>query len=162
MRRPIIAVTCDTWFHQPESYEGPRPSFDKQKRAYAAKLIAAGGVPLLVPSSPDTDYMNDIQELVDGLDDHDPNVLRAVQEEIKYEGYIRREQRQIDRLSELESVRLPSGLDLSGTPGLSLEVIEKLEAVRPLTLGQASRIPGITPAALAVLRVHLRSVSRET
>jgi tRNA uridine 5-carboxymethylaminomethyl modification enzyme len=85
-----------------------------------------------------------------------PALLTQVEEEIKYAGYIVREQREIARLGELEAMHLPATLELRGTPGLSRELQEKLAAVRPLTLGQASRIPGMTPAALALLRVHAR------
>jgi tRNA uridine 5-carboxymethylaminomethyl modification enzyme len=97
-----------------------------------------------------------------GLDDlivdgYDPAAKAMVEEEIKYQGYIEREKREIRRLSELEGVRLPN-LDFSSTPGLSREIREKLGAVRPATLGQASRIPGMTPAALAVLRIYARRV----
>lgn len=80
--------------------------------------------------------------------------LQLVEEEIKYEGYIRREQREIERLRELEAMKLPAGVCYKGTSGLSREIQEKLDAVRPMTLGQASRIPGVTPAALALLRVQ--------
>lgn len=80
--------------------------------------------------------------------------LELVEEEIKYAGYIQREARQIERMRELEGFRLSSKLTYLDTPGLSREIQEKLASVRPLTLGQASRIPGVTPAALALLRVH--------
>jgi tRNA uridine 5-carboxymethylaminomethyl modification enzyme len=75
-------------------------------------------------------------------------------EELKYDGYIRRERREIARLTELEALQLPAALDYRRTPGLSRELREKLDAVRPRTLGQASRMQGMTPAALALLRVH--------
>jgi tRNA uridine 5-carboxymethylaminomethyl modification enzyme len=80
--------------------------------------------------------------------------LVAVEEEIKYEGYIVREAREAERLSEMELIRLPSDADYSMTSGLSHEIQEKLNRVKPQTLGQASRIPGMTPAGLALLRVH--------
>lgn len=83
----------------------------------------------------------------------------VVEEEIKYAGYILREQREIERLTELEHVRLPPDADFHGASGLSREVQDKLAAVRPRTLAQASRIPGVTPAALALLRIHLRRLS---
>ena len=86
--------------------------------------------------------------------------VEALEEEIKYEGYIRREQREIERLSELEALHLPTALDYGQTPGLSRELREKLTAVRPRTLGQASRMPGMTPAALALLRVHARRAAQ--
>ena len=84
---------------------------------------------------------------------------RVVSESIKYAGYIAREQREIERLRELETLVLPLGLEYNGA-GLSLEIREKLQTVRPRTLGQASRIPGMTPPALALLRVHAYKASR--
>lgn len=81
---------------------------------------------------------------------------RHVEEEIKYDGYIQREHREIARLGELEHERLPAHMDYTKIPGLSLELQSKLRQVRPHNLGQATRIPGMTPAALALLRVFCR------
>jgi tRNA uridine 5-carboxymethylaminomethyl modification enzyme len=77
---------------------------------------------------------------------------------IKYAGYIRRQQEQVDRFKKLERTRLPEDMDYSDLPGLSNEVVEKLTAVRPLSLGQASRISGVTPAAVSVLQIHLKKM----
>ena len=82
------------------------------------------------------------------------DAVQLVDEDIKYAGYIAREAKQIERMRELESFRLPPSMRYLDAPGLSREVQEKLAAVQPLSLGQASRIPGMTPAALALLRVH--------
>lgn len=82
-------------------------------------------------------------------------VLATVETEVKYGGYIAQQERQIERLKSAEQRRIPEDLDFSAIPGLSREVREKLARVRPVTLGQASRIPGITPAAIAVLDVYL-------
>jgi tRNA uridine 5-carboxymethylaminomethyl modification enzyme len=82
-------------------------------------------------------------------------VLTTVETEMKYEGYIQQQERQIVRLRDSERRRIPSEFSFSGIPGLSREIQEKLERVRPETLGQAGRIPGITPAAIAVLDVYL-------
>lgn len=82
--------------------------------------------------------------------------IEFIEEELKYEGYIARERKEIERLRELEAFVLPAGMCFDDAPGLSREVQEKLAEVRPVTLGQASRIPGMTPAALAILRVHAR------
>ncbi len=82
-------------------------------------------------------------------------VLATIETEVKYAGYISQQQRQIDRLRESELRRIPNGFSFTDIPGLSTEVRQKLERVRPQTLGQASRIPGITPAAIAVLDVYL-------
>jgi tRNA uridine 5-carboxymethylaminomethyl modification enzyme len=82
-------------------------------------------------------------------------VCKAVEEESKYEGYIEREKREIRRLLEMENIRIPEGFSYQGMPGLSLECQQKLSSVQPRTLGQANRIPGITPSTLALLRVTL-------
>ncbi len=82
-------------------------------------------------------------------------VLATVETEAKYAGYISQQQRQIDHLRDSELRRIPSGFQFAGIPGLSTEAKQKLERVRPQTLGQAGRIPGITPAAIAVLDVYL-------
>jgi tRNA uridine 5-carboxymethylaminomethyl modification enzyme len=82
-------------------------------------------------------------------------VLTTIETEVKYAGYIAQQERQIGRLRESELRRIPSGFVFTNIPGLSNEAKQKLERVRPQTLGQAGRIPGITPAALAVLDVHL-------
>ena len=78
--------------------------------------------------------------------------------QIKYAGYIKRQQEQVDRFKKLERTRLPEDMPYAGLPGLSNEVVEKLSSVQPLSLGQASRISGITPAAISVLQVHLKKM----
>ncbi|GIX45808.1 MAG: tRNA uridine 5-carboxymethylaminomethyl modification enzyme MnmG [Candidatus Tectimicrobiota bacterium] len=83
-------------------------------------------------------------------------VAEQVEIQLKYEGYIRRQLEQVRRLEQLESLALPADLDYGQIPGLSHEVREKLSRLRPATLGQASRISGVTPAAIAVLTVYLR------
>ena len=86
-------------------------------------------------------------------------VESTVETEVKYAGYIGQQVRQIERLKSSEGRLIPTGLDFGGIPGLSIEVQQKLDRVRPATLGQAGRIPGVTPAALTVLDVYL-SVAR--
>ncbi len=76
--------------------------------------------------------------------------------QIKYEGYIKRQQEQVERFRKFESITLPEDLDFAAIPGLSAEVIEKLTKIRPLNLGQASRISGITPAAISILQIQLK------
>jgi tRNA uridine 5-carboxymethylaminomethyl modification enzyme len=80
----------------------------------------------------------------------------VVELQVKYEGYIRRQEEQVARFRKLERTLLPSDMEYTGLPGLSNEVVEKLNAVQPLSLGQASRISGMTPAAISVLQVHLK------
>jgi len=80
--------------------------------------------------------------------------------EIKYEGYIRRQTTVIEKLAQAEFVRIPEAIDYDRVPSLSREAIEKLGARRPETLGQAGRIPGVSPADIAVLSVHLTALRR--
>ncbi len=86
-------------------------------------------------------------------------VLGTVETEIKYSGYIGQQERQIKRLRDAERRPIPAEFEYGGIPGLSREVRDKLERIRPVTIGQAARIPGVTPAAIAVLDVYL-SVGR--
>ena len=79
-----------------------------------------------------------------------------IQLRVKYKGYIDRQNEQVSRFKKLESTRIPPELDYSELSGLSNEVVEKLSRVKPLSLGQASRISGITPAAISILQIHLR------
>lgn len=92
-----------------------------------------------------------------------PGVLATVETEIKYAGYIAQQERQIRQVEGAENRPIPLGFSYI-LPGLSVEVRQKLDRVRPATLGQARRIPGVTPAAIAVLDVYLSlgDVSRET
>ena len=78
---------------------------------------------------------------------------------IKYAGYIERQERQVRRIARMESLPIPEGLDFGLVEGLSFEVREKFTRVRPETVGQASRIPGATPAAVTALLAHLKARS---
>ena len=103
---------------------------------------------------PEVDYVGLKAVTGQGLDD----VLAAEQVEIrtKYAGYIARQQDEIARLRASEDIRLPESIDYSAISGLSKEIQSKLETTRPATLGQASRIPGVTPAAISLLMIHLK------
>jgi tRNA uridine 5-carboxymethylaminomethyl modification enzyme len=87
-------------------------------------------------------------------------VLTTIETEARYAGYIAQQERQVERLKDAERRRIPVAFVYEGVPGLSREVQQKLERVRPETLGQAGRIPGVTPAAIAVLDVYLSLSSR--
>ena len=86
-------------------------------------------------------------------------VAEQVEIQVKYKGYIQRQEEEVTRLRKLEEMRLPPGMDYCRIPGLSTEVKEKLNRVRPLSIGQASRISGITPAALSILMICLKKTS---
>ena len=79
----------------------------------------------------------------------------AVQTQIKYEGYINQQMRDVEKLGLLEARPIPVNINYDQVAGLSREAVERLEKVKPGSLGQASRIPGITPAAVSVLNIHL-------
>jgi tRNA uridine 5-carboxymethylaminomethyl modification enzyme len=81
--------------------------------------------------------------------------LVAIETAIKYEGYLKQQEREVEKLRKAERRRIPADLDYSAMPGLSKEVAEKLTYIRPQTMAQASRIPGITPAALSILLFHM-------
>ncbi len=97
-----------------------------------------------------------IHDLKLPLQDPMRGVLETVETELKYAGYLAQQQRQVDRLRDAQHRRIPLEFRYETVHGLSNEVREKLMRVRPETLGQAGRIPGVTPAAIAVLDVYLR------
>jgi tRNA uridine 5-carboxymethylaminomethyl modification enzyme len=81
--------------------------------------------------------------------------LASVETAVKYEGYLRRQEREVSRSKREEAKPIPESFPFASVPGLSNEVVHRLSQVRPTTLGQALRIPGITPAAVAVISAHL-------
>jgi tRNA uridine 5-carboxymethylaminomethyl modification enzyme len=87
----------------------------------------------------------------------DARVLDRIEIETKYEGYIKRQDDQIRLFRQSEEIRIPPSFDYSSAKSISKEGREKLELIRPATLGQASRISGVTPADLSVLLVSLKA-----
>jgi tRNA uridine 5-carboxymethylaminomethyl modification enzyme len=92
--------------------------------------------------------------------DLEPLLAQRIETEIKYEGYLARQESDAQRLRRLDEVRLPAEIEYANIRGLSREVVEKLDEQRPRSLGQASRISGITPAAIALLLTHLEAARR--
>lgn len=90
-----------------------------------------------------------------------PGVLSTLETECKYAGYIQQQNRQIHRLRSVDERRIPDSFLYDEVPGLSREIREKLVRIRPTTLGQASRVPGVTPAAVAILDVYLSISARQ-
>jgi tRNA uridine 5-carboxymethylaminomethyl modification enzyme len=84
------------------------------------------------------------------------NEARAVETEIKFAGYLEQQKKSIEKLKAAEAVHIPDWIEYGAISGLSREMREKLERIRPLTIGQASRIPGVTPAALSLVHVSIR------
>ena len=94
--------------------------------------------------------------LLDGDEVFPQKVCAQAEVNIKYAGYLDRQQQEIDKASQHEATELPDQIDYAQVHGLSNEVSQKLAQHRPATIGQASRISGITPAAISILLVHLK------
>lgn len=92
--------------------------------------------------------------------DLDARVMQAVEIAVKYEGYIEKQMKQVADFADAESRAIPDGIDYAALSGLRLEAREKLAKVRPLSIGQAGRIPGVSPADVAVLLVHIEALRR--
>jgi len=103
---------------------------------------------------PEIDYRSLIE--LTGMGVEDAQVAEQVEIKTKYAGYIDRQQDEIARLRASENIALPADLEYSNISGLSKEIQHKLSLARPETLGQASRIPGVTPAAVSLLMIHLK------
>jgi tRNA uridine 5-carboxymethylaminomethyl modification enzyme len=121
-----------------------------RKQARAIDLIAR----------PEADYAKVTSLPSVGQADFDADIAAQVIEQVeiqaKYSGYIERQRDEVERTRRAEALRLPVDLDYATVTGLSSEVSEKLARHRPETIGQAGRIPGITPAAVSLLLIHLK------
>ena len=96
----------------------------------------------------------------EGMNNLSDEEKRYIEAEVKYEGYIRKQKREILKMKREERRKIPSDLDFKKIPGLSREIIEKLEKYRPKTLGEAKKISGITPAAITNISIYLRILER--
>jgi tRNA uridine 5-carboxymethylaminomethyl modification enzyme len=99
-------------------------------------------------------------ELLAGPGADDPVVAEQVEIAVKYAGYIARQEEEVQRHEAHETTRIPPNLDYDEVRGLSIEVRQKFKLQRPETVGQASRISGVTPAAISLLLVHLKRISK--
>ena len=97
-------------------------------------------------------------ELFPVLDEIPEETRCQVEIETKYQGYVKRQEEEIEKFRQWESVKLPDDIDYSSIPGLTREVVEKLQRQRPDSIGRASRISGITPAAITAIRIHLKKL----
>ncbi len=95
-------------------------------------------------------------EVVELGDRLGPPARRQTEIQIKYEGYIKRQMLAVEKFKQLEKVKIPADFDYQNLPGLTIEMSNTLQDVRPLSLGQASRLPGVTPAAISVLMIYLK------
>jgi tRNA uridine 5-carboxymethylaminomethyl modification enzyme len=148
-----------------ELQDGLKKKWVRTETEQAAQAEQYWGKPLLREANlmdllrrPEVDIQR-LLSFMDGTEEIDPLVAEQVEIQAKYAGYIDRQQTEIDKALRYDHLRLPEVIDYSGVPGLSNEVSEKLKKQRPETLGQASRIPGITPAAISLLLVYLKKKS---
>ena len=102
-----------------------------------------------------TDIRTALADVDEFLSQFDDESLTIAEISIKYEGYIRKEQEMVDKMDRLESVRLSDGFDYKAIKSLSIEAREKLNSIKPRTIGQASRISGVSPSDISVLLVHV-------
>jgi len=86
-------------------------------------------------------------------------IARQVEIQIMYDGYIERELQQVKNFKKMENLKIPANFDFQSIPSLSSEIKEKLSKIRPHSLGQASRISGVTPAAISILMIYLKKQS---
>ena len=125
-------------------------------------LVKAGSAPIKnatpldqILKRPELSYQD-----ISTLDGHhkkkDERIARHVEIEVKYEGYIQRQLREVEKFKSLEKIKIPPEFDYTGVHGLSNELREKLSTIKPISLGQASRIPGITPAAISIIMIYLK------
>jgi tRNA uridine 5-carboxymethylaminomethyl modification enzyme len=103
-------------------------------------------------------------DLLAPLDPERPELVRGAAEQvdisIKYDGYIRRQLKQVEQFKKLESKRIPEDMDYEEVPSLRLEARQKLEQYHPVSVGQASRISGVSPADISVLLVYMEQKKR--
>ncbi|MGA2025743.1 MAG: tRNA uridine-5-carboxymethylaminomethyl(34) synthesis enzyme MnmG [Syntrophobacteraceae bacterium] len=139
-----------------------RKTFVRPSSRVSEMLVRRGSNPLDEPVSlgkllkrPELSYAD-----LDALCGADPTLSQRTKEQVeiecKYEGYLRRQEAEVNRFKQMEEIRIPPDFPCDQVPGLSNEVRQKLGAVQPVSIGQASRIPGITPAAISILLVFLK------
>ncbi|HHW43983.1 MAG TPA: tRNA uridine-5-carboxymethylaminomethyl(34) synthesis enzyme MnmG [Desulfotomaculum sp.] len=128
------------------------------ERAGSAKLQQSTSLAALL-RRPEITY-DHIRQVDPGAPDLPADVQEEVEIEIKYEGYIKKQRAQVERFEKMEGRRIPEDLDYDQVTGLAAEARQKLSKIRPLSIGQASRISGVNPADIAVLLVYLESKRR--
>jgi tRNA uridine 5-carboxymethylaminomethyl modification enzyme len=168
--RRVGLVTDDHW----HEYEGRQERLRMARERVSSCLIDTShpfftsrrmtfrdrpqGVALL--RRPEIRLVDLLAENVISIPDLPEEDVAALETDIKYEGYLRQQDREVERLRRAEAKRLPDDLDYAQMPGLSCELVEKLSRIQPQSIAQASRIPGMTPAAISLLLFHLEMRSR--
>ena len=130
------------------------------------RLLEESGLPLIANNVSLAGYLKrpevsikhgEIATIFGDLSRYSADEIERAEIEIKYEGYISRQKKWIKELENIENIPLSAETDYANVSGLSAEAVQKFENIRPITFGQASRIPGLTPAALSILMIHLKA-----
>ncbi|BAU26276.1 tRNA uridine 5-carboxymethylaminomethyl modification enzyme [Aneurinibacillus soli] len=138
---------------------GPTPEVQQMLREVGSKELDNGIDLYSLLKRPEVSYAR-VVELFPAEIDVPADVAEQVEIQIKYEGYIRKQLQDVERLKKMEQKRLPQNLDYLNIHGLAMEARQKLDKVKPLSIGQASRISGVTPADISVLLVYLETYNK--
>ncbi|CAM0116802.1 tRNA uridine-5-carboxymethylaminomethyl(34) synthesis enzyme MnmG [Rhabdochlamydiaceae symbiont of Dictyostelium giganteum] len=148
----------DHLLHKQEQIETIKHHLSKKHFNYDGKSVSLSQL----LSRPDWNYTRLLEEFPDPLYTASPEVQMQVELQLKYSGYIYRQQIEVEKLSQTENTEIPSSFDYKEVLSLSQEAKDRLSKIRPRTLGQASRISGITPADLQVLMISLHQKKYQT
>ena len=127
---------------------------EEQKSSKLKQQVKLHGI-LLRPQVTVADLRNLLPDVKEFLDQYEEEFINGAEINMKYEGYISKEQEMVDKMNRLEEVRIKEDFDFNQLNAISAEAREKLTKVKPRTIGQASRISGVTPADVSVLLVHM-------
>ncbi len=166
------AAALDRRMEKVRRKEADSAAIEKFFRDYSVSPDAINGFLESIPSAPVRQQvklhnillrphvgLDQLRQVLPAVDEYcrqlDPDALTDAEIRMKYDGYIRKEQEMVDKMNRLETVHITEGFDFQGLTSISMEAREKLSRVKPRTIGQASRISGVTPADVSVLLVHL-------
>jgi tRNA uridine 5-carboxymethylaminomethyl modification enzyme len=155
--------------HRWARFQDRKSRFERNRTAIESSRVNILGVKIPTPRALKQPDVRLEALMVQGqisldLDSNNPSLdIASIETDFKYEGYLRRQQTHVDRQRRQEGRSIPDSFEFSGIPGLSREMVHRLTDRRPITLGQAARIPGVTPAAIAVIATYLdRSSQRQS
>jgi tRNA uridine 5-carboxymethylaminomethyl modification enzyme len=163
--REVGLVDDDRWGR----FQHRKSRFERNRAAIEASRVNILGVKVPTPRALRQPEVRLEALVAEGqicleVDSDNPSLdLASIETDFKYEGYLRRQQTHVDRQRRQEGRTIPESFEFAGVPGLSREMVQRLSELRPMTLGHAARIPGVTPAAVAVIATYLdRSSQRQS
>jgi tRNA uridine 5-carboxymethylaminomethyl modification enzyme len=155
--RTVGLVDDDRW----ERFRSRQTRFERNRQTVAGSKVQVGGDRIPAARALKRadirlgDLLSSGQLTLELAESHRTLDVASIETEFKYEGYLRRQLASVERQQRQEGRRIPERFQFAGVPGLSREMVQRLTETRPATLGQASRIPGMTPAAIAVLGAYI-------